>query len=47
MKYNKSNRFLFNNIVLTIIYLSFVFISCEYNKMIMFYQSVKRKSRIL
>lgn len=32
MKYNKSNRFLFYTIVLTIIYLSFVFISCEYNK---------------
>ena len=32
MKYNKSNRFLSNTIVPTIIFLSLVFVSCEYNK---------------
>lgn len=32
MKYNKSNRFLSNTIVPIIIFLSFVFVSCEYNK---------------
>ena len=32
MKYNKSNSFFSNTIVPTIIFLSFVFVSCEYNK---------------
>ena len=32
MKYNKSNSFFSNTIVPTIIFLSFIFVSCEYNK---------------